>query len=281
MVPLTPVVDFSGYYLDGVTLALFGRKGEATGDAHAGLGIIRRKGLGKLRHLDTNWLWVDGCAAQGRLEYSKAGGAEHVAFLFATALDNVTIMKHMAALDNEMVENVSEGGVQERLQTVRGGVLCNTLVRSLLNIDIERCIRGLQMETERYGPWTGVDLQRKTYRTTTRSGPAWGPVAARIISCAGTGRLLNVEDTNSITRSLEHGPVEGGPSLCERHWYSKEQKKKLIRRPRRRRPTSEATMLPVHAPSKLATAHQHTAHHTTPHACNTCMRACVLHVFGV
>ena len=28
------------------------------GDASAALGIINRKGLGKVRHIDTNWLWL-------------------------------------------------------------------------------------------------------------------------------------------------------------------------------------------------------------------------------
>ena len=43
---------------------LTGYVGEVMGDANAALGIIRRQGLGRLRHLDTNWLWVQDCAAQ-------------------------------------------------------------------------------------------------------------------------------------------------------------------------------------------------------------------------
>ena len=35
---------------------IVGNSGEAMGDANAALGILRRHSVGKLRHLDTNWL---------------------------------------------------------------------------------------------------------------------------------------------------------------------------------------------------------------------------------
>ena len=41
-------------------------EGEVLGDAAACLGIVQRKGLGRLRHIQTNWLWVQQRAALSR-----------------------------------------------------------------------------------------------------------------------------------------------------------------------------------------------------------------------
>ena len=43
-------------------------------DASAALGIVHRKGLGKVRHIDTNTLWVQQAACSKRLEYLKVHG---------------------------------------------------------------------------------------------------------------------------------------------------------------------------------------------------------------
>lgn len=45
-------------------LGLVNLKGDVLGDANAALGIIHREGIGKLRHLNTQWLWVQDLAAQ-------------------------------------------------------------------------------------------------------------------------------------------------------------------------------------------------------------------------
>ena len=43
-------------------------------DASAALGIIHRKGLGKVRHIDTNTLWIQQAARSKRIEYIKVNG---------------------------------------------------------------------------------------------------------------------------------------------------------------------------------------------------------------
>ena len=40
-------------------------------DSSAALGVIRREGLGKLRHLETTFLWVQDVAASNKIEYAK------------------------------------------------------------------------------------------------------------------------------------------------------------------------------------------------------------------
>ena len=50
---------------------------EVLTDASAALGILERKGLGRLRHVHTNCLWVQEAAADKRVKYTKTAGAEN------------------------------------------------------------------------------------------------------------------------------------------------------------------------------------------------------------
>ena len=62
-------------------------QGEIWGDASAALGIINRHGLGKTRHIDTSFLWVQEMAATQRLKYAKVLGKDNPAELFTKYLD--------------------------------------------------------------------------------------------------------------------------------------------------------------------------------------------------
>ena len=44
------------------------------GDASAALGIIARKGVGKLRHIDVGHLWIQSVAAERRVRIHKVPG---------------------------------------------------------------------------------------------------------------------------------------------------------------------------------------------------------------
>ena len=48
-------------------------------DSSAGKGICGRKGLGKLRHMETKWLWVQDIVRSGRIRLKKVAGAENPA----------------------------------------------------------------------------------------------------------------------------------------------------------------------------------------------------------
>ena len=53
--------------------------GEIWGDAQAALGIINRNGLGKSRHIQIGFLWVQQVFAQNRLAFGKVLGKENPA----------------------------------------------------------------------------------------------------------------------------------------------------------------------------------------------------------
>ena len=49
-------------------------RGEVWGDASAALGIIKRRGLGTTRHIDTGFLWIQQTAAERRFQFGKVLG---------------------------------------------------------------------------------------------------------------------------------------------------------------------------------------------------------------
>ena len=63
-------------------------------DASAALGIISRKGLGKVRHLDTSHLWIQEVNAKREMEFSKIAGCDNMADLMTKNLTAETTMKH-------------------------------------------------------------------------------------------------------------------------------------------------------------------------------------------
>ena len=69
--------------------------GQILGDASAALAILERRGIGKIRHLDTNYLWVQEQAATGRLRYQKVSGKENGSDLFTKALSWEEVAGHV------------------------------------------------------------------------------------------------------------------------------------------------------------------------------------------
>ena len=47
---------------------------EVRSDASAALGIIARNGLGKLRHIDTSYLWIQQISAEKKMMFGKGDG---------------------------------------------------------------------------------------------------------------------------------------------------------------------------------------------------------------
>ena len=80
--------DF-GTHMSGVVL----------GDASAALSIVARRGLGKLRHLDTNFLWIQEKAAKGDLNFKKVAGVDNGADLFTKTLSCNEIQRPHPQID--------------------------------------------------------------------------------------------------------------------------------------------------------------------------------------
>jgi len=67
-------------------------------DASAALGIIQRKGLGKVRHIETHYLWVQETAARRKLLYQKVPGTENCADLLTKHVEQTIMSKHCRSL---------------------------------------------------------------------------------------------------------------------------------------------------------------------------------------
>ena len=74
-------------------------------DATAAIGIAERKGLGKIRHLDTQSLWIQDAVRKRRVSLEKVLGTENPADLMTKHLDQKTIDKLMG----KMAIKVAEG----------------------------------------------------------------------------------------------------------------------------------------------------------------------------
>ena len=81
---------------------------EAKADASAALGIIERKGLGKLRHIDTTYLWLQQAECKRRVNFAKVPGTTNCADLGTKPLNFENILKHMEALSAYFADGRAE-----------------------------------------------------------------------------------------------------------------------------------------------------------------------------
>jgi hypothetical protein len=67
-------------------------------DATAAIGMVRREGLGRVRHLAVADLWVQQRVRNGEIQVSKILGTENPSDMMTKGLDNVSIKKFMGEL---------------------------------------------------------------------------------------------------------------------------------------------------------------------------------------
>ena len=79
--------------------------GLVLGDASAALAIVARRGVDKLRHLDTNYLWIQEKAAKGDLNFKKVAGVDNGADLFTKTLSWNETQSHIHKLSSECVQD--------------------------------------------------------------------------------------------------------------------------------------------------------------------------------
>ena len=72
--------------------------GKIWADASAALGIISRRGLGKVRHLDTSRLWIQEVNARKDFEFSKVAGSKNIADLMTKYLSRETAEMHFNSM---------------------------------------------------------------------------------------------------------------------------------------------------------------------------------------
>ena len=79
--------------------------GVLLGHTSAALAIVTRRGLGKLRHLDTNYLWIQEKAAKGDLNLKKVASVDNGADLFTETLSWQEMESHIHKWSSQFVQN--------------------------------------------------------------------------------------------------------------------------------------------------------------------------------
>ena len=77
-------------------------------DASAALGIIGRSGLGKMRHIDTSYLWLQQDSIKKKIKIDKVKGTENPADMNTKGLSGDEINKYIEALNMEFKEGRAE-----------------------------------------------------------------------------------------------------------------------------------------------------------------------------
>ena len=78
------------------------------GDAVAAIGIVRRQGLGRIRHLAVADLWIQQRSKDGCVAYSKLEGARNTSDILTKAVEAEVLNRHMAELGLEFTEGRHE-----------------------------------------------------------------------------------------------------------------------------------------------------------------------------
>jgi hypothetical protein len=68
-------------------------------DSSAAMGIVKRSGIGKIRHLQTQYLWIQEAVSSNKVTIHKVGTNDNVADLLTTYLDGNTIQHHIGHLN--------------------------------------------------------------------------------------------------------------------------------------------------------------------------------------
>ena len=76
-------------------------EGEVMVDSSAALGVVKRQGNGRLRHIRVGMLWIQEKQSTGELVYSKVGGKRNPADLMTKSLTEEIIHQHMQRLDQQ------------------------------------------------------------------------------------------------------------------------------------------------------------------------------------
>lgn len=90
-------------------------------DATAGIGIARRRGMGRIRHLDVTDLWVLHNLGNGAAKIVKVLGAEHPADILTKHVDRQTLEKALQKMG--MVQMTGRSAVAPQATGVQNQLL--------------------------------------------------------------------------------------------------------------------------------------------------------------
>ena len=78
---------------------------EIASDATAAIGIVKREGLGRVRHLAVADLWIQQKQAEGTISYTKVPGPQNSSDLMTKGLGAADMQRHLTRLRQVEVKN--------------------------------------------------------------------------------------------------------------------------------------------------------------------------------
>ena len=89
-----------------------GLASELYADSSADLGIAKRAGIGKVRHLRTQGLWIHQVRISGRIVYKKVLGEKNPSDLLTKYMTAELSMKHLEAINAVFVDGRAESALE-------------------------------------------------------------------------------------------------------------------------------------------------------------------------
>ena len=77
-------------------------------DSNAAKAFASRQGLGKQRHVQTRYLWIQNQVAMGAIKIVKVGTAHNYSDILTKVMPGVTIQKHMKTMGYRGEPNLSK-----------------------------------------------------------------------------------------------------------------------------------------------------------------------------
>ena len=115
------------------------------------LAIAARRGLCKLRHLDTNYLWIQEKAAKGDLNFKKVADVNNGLDLFTKTLSWNEIQSHIHKLSSQFVQNETS---------------VNYVGARPIGINLLRILQEMGLAGGRnLAAWTRTDMSSRTNKT--------------------------------------------------------------------------------------------------------------------
>ena len=105
-------------------------------DASAAIGIIQRRGVGKVRHLDVHTLWLQEREARRHFEVLKIQGSKNPADLFTKGLSEDVMLQHLTFMGLEYREGRAEKA--NKLMSVMGQSVSSSILKRAKEAKMER-----------------------------------------------------------------------------------------------------------------------------------------------
>ena len=169
-------------------------------DAFAALGIIKRQGLVRTRHIHTSYLWIQQVNDQG-VNFSKVPGTENCADIFTQPVTKQSAEDLAELIEIEFPKGHDEIAFTINFMGQSKRHISHSLHASLQNLGLG----GI------YSIWPRMDLKSACFRTSAKGGPSWEDVEAKVTLDASNGNTIKIEAARDITRKREHCLIPGGP----------------------------------------------------------------------